>query len=133
MEYTRQYDVIVVGGGPAGCAAAIAAAREGMQVLLLEGSGSLGGAATTSLVYPFMGNATKMGDWQNGHGTWKQLSRGLYEELITEMQETGAMNNHVSFLTEEYKLYFDRKLTAEGVDVLRETDGDIDEKLYKGR
>ncbi|MGN1128284.1 MAG: FAD-dependent oxidoreductase, partial [Candidatus Flemingiibacterium sp.] len=45
METNRKFDVIVLGGGFTGCAAAIAAARQGMKVLLLEASGYLGGAA----------------------------------------------------------------------------------------
>ena len=40
-----KYDIIVVGGGFAGVAAAVSAAREGAKVLLLEKSGFLGGAA----------------------------------------------------------------------------------------
>lgn len=45
-----EYHIIVVGGGPSGCAAAIAAAREGASVLLLEASGSLGGMGTIGLI-----------------------------------------------------------------------------------
>lgn len=44
------WDVIVAGGGPSGCAAAIAAAREGAKTLLIEATGSLGGMATSGLV-----------------------------------------------------------------------------------
>lgn len=44
------YDVIVCGGGPAGCAAAIAAARLGATTLLVEKYGYLGGATVTQLV-----------------------------------------------------------------------------------
>lgn len=45
-----EYDVIVAGGGPSGCAAAVAAAREGARTLLLEGTGALGGMGTSGLV-----------------------------------------------------------------------------------
>lgn len=44
------FDVIVAGGGPAGCAAAIAAARLGGRVLLIEATGMLGGMGTAGLV-----------------------------------------------------------------------------------
>lgn len=45
-----QYDVIVVGGGPAGCTAAAAAARDGARTLLIEQTSSLGGMGTSALV-----------------------------------------------------------------------------------
>ena len=44
------WDVIVIGGGAAGCAAAIAAAREGVRTLLVEAAGMLGGIATAGLL-----------------------------------------------------------------------------------
>lgn len=44
------WDVIVVGGGPSGCAAATAAAREGAKTLLIEGTGALGGMGTSGLL-----------------------------------------------------------------------------------
>ncbi|MBQ9779294.1 MAG: FAD-dependent oxidoreductase, partial [Clostridia bacterium] len=47
-----EFDVAVVGGGPAGFIAAIAAARNGARVALIEHYGFLGGAATVSLVNP---------------------------------------------------------------------------------
>ena len=44
------WDVIVIGGGPAGCTAATAAARAGAKTLLLEGTGAPGGMGTSGLV-----------------------------------------------------------------------------------
>ena len=45
-----EYDVIVAGGGIAGCAAALAVARRGHSVLLIEKTISFGGLATNGLV-----------------------------------------------------------------------------------
>jgi hypothetical protein len=50
VELDDSWDVIVAGGGPAGCAAAASAAREGAKTLLLESTGSLGGMGTSGLV-----------------------------------------------------------------------------------
>ena len=44
------YDLVVAGGGPAGSAAAICAARLGARVLLVEATGCLGGMGTSGLV-----------------------------------------------------------------------------------
>ncbi|MBQ4156106.1 MAG: FAD-dependent oxidoreductase, partial [Clostridia bacterium] len=50
LKVNENYDVVVAGAGPAGIAAAAAAAREGAKTLLIEASGQLGGMATTGLV-----------------------------------------------------------------------------------
>ena len=44
------WDVIVLGGGPSGCTAAAAAAREGARTLLIEATSTLGGSGTSALV-----------------------------------------------------------------------------------
>ena len=57
--HTRaETDVLVAGGGVAGCCAAIAAARAGAHTLLVEQNGALGGSATLSLVSP-LGHARR--------------------------------------------------------------------------
>ena len=71
----KKYDLTVAGGGFAGVAAAIAAAREGCSVLLLEKGNSLGGAAVNCLVNPFMRNNTEL------DGVNTELSQGLYTEI----------------------------------------------------
>lgn len=50
-----EFDVCVIGGGTAGTCAAFAAAREGLNVLIVEQFGSLGGSSTMGLVLPVMG------------------------------------------------------------------------------
>ena len=54
-------DVLVCGGGSAGCAAAISAARKGVSVQLLELNGSLGGALTIGLVNSILDSENKSG------------------------------------------------------------------------
>ena len=49
-----QADVVVCGGGTAGVFAAVAAAKEGASVLLVEALGGLGGSAVNGLVLPMM-------------------------------------------------------------------------------
>ncbi len=74
--------VLVVGGGPAGIAAAIAAARAGADTALVERYGVLGGAATVGLVGPFM---TSYSD----DGT-TQIIGGLFDELVRRMVALGG-------------------------------------------
>ena len=57
----EQYQVIVIGGGPAGVAAAISAARLGQKTLLIEAGNALGGAINHMLVMPFMEYFTPIG------------------------------------------------------------------------
>ena len=63
-------DVLVVGGGPAGVCAAIAAARNGAKTLVVERGNCLGGMATRGLVGPFMTCYDKSGK--------TQIIRGLF-------------------------------------------------------
>lgn len=55
MGMTERVDVVVAGGGPAGCAAAIASGRAGARTVLVERTGRLGGMAVNALVSPMMG------------------------------------------------------------------------------
>jgi len=70
------YDVIVAGGGPSGCTAAAAAAREGARTLLIEAAGCLGGMGTLGLVPAWM---------TFGDGL-KIIARGLAGRVLKECQ-----------------------------------------------
>ena len=68
------WDVIVAGGGPAGCTAAAAAAREGARTLLIEATGCLGGMGTAGLVPAWCPFSDKE----------QMIYRGLAEKVVRE-------------------------------------------------
>ena len=72
----RRCDVLVVGGGPSGTAAAIAAAREGAEVVLLERANHLGGLSTGGLVIWI----DRMTDW-SGQPVIQGIARDLLDRL----------------------------------------------------
>jgi hypothetical protein len=81
----RRYDVLVVGGGNAGCAAAIAAARHGARTLLVERYGFLGGTATASMVGP----------WMTFHSGSQRIVGGIAQEIVERLVRKGGSPGHV--------------------------------------
>jgi hypothetical protein len=73
------YDVVVVGGGPGGIPAAIAAARMGMKTLLVEKNAALGGVAATGL--PLLAFYDRTG---------RQVVGGIGDEMVKRMDEIGG-------------------------------------------
>lgn len=112
----KNYDVIIIGGGFAGCAAALAASRNGCKVLLIEQSGALGGAANTCLINPFMPNRTKIHK-ENGETEILELSRGIFAEICEKLKGMDAITGN-RFHEEYLKLILDDMLEEAGVDVL---------------
>lgn len=122
MDYTVPYDVLVAGGGVSGCAAALAAARNGAKVLVLEQRGYLGGTLTGCGVGPMM----------TFHAGKNQVILGIMEELVEELARRGQSPGHVPdtkqftstvtpFDAEGLKLLLDEKLAAAGCTVLFHT------------
>ncbi len=93
-----EYDVIVVGGGVAGVAAAIAAARNGASTLIIERFGYLGGTATASL----MANINAFRNQVKPDGL--QTSRGIAEELMVAMHKIRGLGEATSYAQEEYDI-----------------------------
>lgn len=86
-----EYDVVVVGGGPAGVMAATAASRAGRSTLLIEKYGFLGGAGTMG------GLATFCGMHARAYGTDFQSVHGYADELLERMRGMDGLNEvHLS-------------------------------------
>ncbi|HEV7665542.1 MAG TPA: FAD-dependent oxidoreductase, partial [Chloroflexota bacterium] len=82
LPVSRDADVLVIGGGPAGIGAAVAAARTGARTVLVERYGFLGGNATASLVGPFMTSFSNDGS--------RQIIGGVFDELVRRMERMGG-------------------------------------------
>ena len=104
-----EVDVLVCGGGPAGTAAAIAAARTGANTLLVEQYGYLGGMSTAGLVTPHFDPF---------------LNKGLNQELIqrlTTRKAWGAPFWRISFDPEQFKMVSEDMVLESGSDLLYHT------------
>lgn len=87
-----EFDVVVLGGGPAGIAAATAAARSGSATLLVERYGFLGGMGTAAGVTNFCGLHA------NVHGEIRQVVHGVAGDLLARMRHLGGLSEpHVIF------------------------------------
>src|SRR5450631_931993 len=80
------YEVVVLGGGPAGIAAAVAAGQAGRATLLVERYGFLGGAGTAA------GLSTFCGLHANVHGEHRQVIHGLADEILGRLEKMDALN-----------------------------------------
>ena len=115
------YDVVVLGGGPAGIAAAASAAMHGRKTLLIERYGFLGGMGTAAGVTNFCGLHA------NVHGEIRQVVHGIADELLARIDRLGGLNTpHVVFGkiaaqaydTAAYKCAADDLLLNHGTDIL---------------
>lgn len=85
IPIVRDVDVVIVGGGPAGLAAAIASARLGAQTVLVEQFGYLGGTATASLMACINGFRNQV------EPDSTQVVRGIAEEIVLQLKELGGL------------------------------------------
>ncbi len=128
------YDLVVAGGGPAGAAAAICAARLGAKVMLVEATSCMGGMGTSGLVTAFdpMANGERM------------LVGGFMREIVETMHERGYLRDGIDpniwrnhfhrwtpFPPERLKVLLDDLALEAGVEIryfTRVIDADADPK-----
>lgn len=109
IPLSKEYDIIVVGGGPAGICAAASAAREGCRVLLIERLGILGGNLTSGHVSPILGSTSR--------GTMADELVTLFSEKHKDAREVITRNGkEVHIDHEEAKAILAEFLTKAGVD-----------------
>ncbi|HKO73337.1 MAG TPA: FAD-dependent oxidoreductase [Bradyrhizobium sp.] len=116
-----EYEVVVLGGGPAGIAAAVAAARAGRRTLLIERYGFLGGMGTAAGVTNFCGLHA------NVYGEMHRVVQGVASELLDRIDQLGGLNApHLilgkilaqAYDTAAYKIAADDLLAAHNVELL---------------
>jgi FAD-dependent oxidoreductase family protein len=141
-----EYEVVVLGGGPAGIAAAAAAGRAGRSTLLIERYGFLGGAGTAA------GLSTFCGLHANVHGEHRRVVHGISSEITGRLEKMNGLNApHLSLagkITAQaydisaYKIVADELLAACGVKILfhafgvgvsRRSDREIDTVLIESK
>ena len=117
----RYYDVIVVGGGPAGIMSAMASGKLGASTLLVEKNGFLGGAATAAVLGPI----------SPFHDTDEQVIDGLPQDFMDRMVRAKGSTGHMKTIDpygsgdslgfydrEKYKYVAAEMLVEFGVDIL---------------
>ncbi|MCA1430378.1 MULTISPECIES: FAD-dependent oxidoreductase [Bradyrhizobium] len=116
-----EYEVVVLGGGPAGIVSAAAAARAGRKTLLIERYGFLGGMGTAAGVTNFCGLHG------NVHGEHRRLVQGLASELLARIDRLNGLNApHLilgkvfaqAYDTAAYKIAADQLLASHKVNML---------------
>src|SRR3954447_24357763 len=81
-----EYETVVLGGGPAGIAAAAASGRAGRSTILVERYGFLGGAGTAAGLANFCGLHAKV------HGEHRQVVHGISDDILSRLKVMDALS-----------------------------------------
>jgi len=117
-----EYDVVVIGGGPAGIMAATAAARAGRSTILIERYGFLGGAGTMGGLSTFCGLHARV------YGEDRLVVHGYTDELLERLEAMDGLNAPhltienrimaVAFDISAYKIAADDLVVSSGAELL---------------
>lgn len=128
----NEYDVVVLGGGPAGCAAAAAAAQKGARTILVEATGVLGGMGTTGLVPCFAPYGNE------GRSAYGGIALKVLKNMMQQIPRYGGLKyngqnqgGYIWIDSEILKMVYDQLLEESGADILfhaRVCDVDMDEE-----
>ena len=121
----KSYDLIVAGGGTAGCACAYTAAKLGLKVLIVEQNSFLGGSITSSLVIPAMktsDNAINTDFFNilynelhfiNGASEYSDGNKGWFNPELTKIVlDKLLISSHAEILFESFITKIDKKLSS---------------------
>jgi len=117
-----EYEVVVLGGGPAGIAAALAAARAGRKTIIVERYGFFGGAGTAAGLSTFCGLHAVV------HGEHEQVVHGIADDILARLAAMDGLNkphltvqNQITALSYDisaFKIAADELMAEAGVEVL---------------
>jgi hypothetical protein len=100
-EIFGEFEIVVLGGGPAGIAAAAAAGATGRKTLLIERYGFLGGMGTAAGVTNFCGLHA------NVHGDIRQVVHGVADDLLVRIDRLGGLNTPHSIFGKTFAQAYD--------------------------
>ncbi len=121
----KKYDVVIAGGGTAGCACAYIAGKLGLKVLLVEQNSFLGGSITSSLVIPAMKTADNA------------INTEFFDTLYSKLEKVGGAitycdGNKGWFNPELAKVVLDEMIQEANVEVFFESSIDKVEEILSG-
>lgn len=107
-----KYDLVIAGGGTAGCACAYTASKLGLKTLLIEKNSFLGGSMTSALVTPAMNTKTN-----------SKINTDFFELLMKNLHDIGGQITYCDgnigwFNPELMKIVLDKMMAEVGVTVL---------------
>ncbi len=111
-------DVVVCGGGPGGVPAAIAAARHGAKVVLIERYGFMGGLATAGLVAPILAHKAHAADFAIVEGILREITERTHSLGGAPAWQESLKEWGIRFDAECLKIVLDEMCQEAGVELM---------------